>query len=230
MRRALCTAMGGAAAAVLAVTAPGSVLHPAAQQPGECLVVDDFSGATVGQFPSQWRARTEAGRAVYAIGQEGPLRFLRAISRGTGIQAARGYEWDLTTYPVLSWSWRVRQFPSGADEREGRSNDSAVAVYLLVPYSRFLGPKAVKYVWSERVAAGSRLSSNGGLTQVRVLRSGPDPMGAWVEERVNARDDYLAYFGVTAVPRPAGIAVLTDADDTGSSAEGDYTGFRVCRE
>ena len=31
------------------------------------------------------------------------------------------------------------------------------------------------------------------------------------------------------VPKPAGIAVLTDADDTRSSAAGDYANFRVCR-
>ena len=29
--------------------------------------------------------------------------------------------------------------------------------------------------------------------------------------------------------KPAGIAVLTDADDTRSRAEGDYANFRVCR-
>ena len=30
--------------------------------------------------------------------------------------------------------------------------------------------------------------------------------------------------------KPAGIAVLTDSDDTNSSAQGDYANFRVCRQ
>lgn len=212
--------------AALAAGPAGTTAQPA----GECRVVDDFAEGRVGEFPPDWRPRKDAGRAVYSVQQEGPLRFLHAAAHGLGIQAARAHAWDLGTYPVLAWAWRVLQFPSGADEREPRTNDSALAVYLLVPYSRVTGPKAVKYVWSERVPPGSRLGSNGGLTQVRVLRSGRALAGQWVEERVNVRDDFLAYFGETAVPRPAGIAVLTDADDTRSSARGDYAAFRVCRE
>jgi Protein of unknown function (DUF3047) len=104
-----------------------------------------------------------------------------------------------------------------------------LAVYLLVPHSRIRGPKAVKYIWSERVPVGTRLESNGGLTQVRVLESGTERRDQWVEERVNARDDFLQYFHEREVPKPAGIAVLTDSDDTKSSAQGDYAKLRACR-
>jgi hypothetical protein len=55
-------------------------------------------------------------------------------------------------------------------------------------------------------------------------------LGEWVDEHVNVRDDYLRYFEVSEVPKPAGIAVLTDSDDTESSAQGDYANFRVCRQ
>ena len=99
-------------------------------------------------------------------------------------------------------------------------------MYLLVEHSRVRGPKAVKYVWSERVPAGTRLSSNGGLTQVRVLRTGAGDR--WTEERVNVLEDFLSYFNEKDAPAPAGIAVLTDADDTGSTAAGDYANFRAC--
>jgi hypothetical protein len=100
----------------------------------------------------------------------------------------------------------------------------------MVPYSSIRGPKAVKYIWSERVPVGTRLQSNGGLTQVRVLESGAAKRGQWVEERVKVRDDWLAYFEQKDMPKPAGIAVLTDSDDTGSSAQGDYARFRACTE
>ena len=102
---------------------------------------------------------------------------------------------------------------------------------MLVPYSRIRGPKAVKYIWSEKVPVGTRLDSNLGLTQVRVLRSGAaEKKGEWVEERVNVLQDYKKYFDVKETPKPAGIAVLTDSDDTNSTAQGDYTNFRVCRQ
>ena len=195
----------------------------------ECVALESFAGATPGQFPTGWKARKDAGRQVYRVATEGDLRFLRALSRRLGIQAGRETNgWDLKARPVLAWSWRPRQFPRGADERDPARNDSALSVYMLVDYSRVVGPKAMKYVWSERVPAGTHLTSNGGLTQVRVLRTGPPKSGGWTEERVNVLEDYQKHFEETAVPRPAGIAVLTDADDTRSVAAGDYANFRAC--
>jgi hypothetical protein len=214
-------------AALVAAVAPAGA--QTAAPPSDCLTLEDFAKAKVGEFPADWKPRKDTGRDLYKVLEEKGLRFLRAVVRGFGVQAARPYERDLGAYPVLAWSWRVREFPRGADEREPATNDSAVAVYLLVPYSRITGPKAVKYVWSEKVPVGTRLASNMGLTQVRVLRSGPAKKGEWVEERANVRDDYRRYFETDDTPRPAGIAVLTDSDDTKSSAQGDYANFRACR-
>ena len=215
------------AASVLTFVA---LLTNAAAQP-DCTTIEDFSKAKVGEFPADWKPRKDSGKDAYRVMEEPGLRFLRAVVRGLGVQAAKEYEWDLEAYPVLAWSWRPLEFPKGGDERDSKTNDSALAVYLLVPYSRLAGPKAVKYIWSERVPAGTHLSSNVGLTQVRVLRSGlPAKQVEWVEERVNARDDYKKYFDVRETPKPAGIAVLTDADDTSSTAQGDYANFRACRQ
>jgi hypothetical protein len=195
----------------------------------ECIAIEDFSTGKVGEPPPGWQLRKDTARGVYLVQEEPGRRFLHAASKGLGIQLAKEFEWDLRDYPVLAWSWRPVEFPRGGDERESKTNDSALAVYVLVPYSRIRGPKAVKYIWSEKVPVGTRLSSNVGLTQVRVLRSGPAPAGQWTEERVNVRDDYLKAFEVTEPPKPAGIAVLTDSDDTSSSAQGDYANFRACR-
>ena len=195
----------------------------------DCIVIDDFAKAKVGAFPADWKVRKDAGKQVYTVQEEGGRRFLHAHAKDQGIQAARQHEWDLNRYPVLAWSWRPVEYPKGADEKDGK-NDSALAVYFMVEYSSIRGPKAVKYIWSEVVPAGTRLSSNMGLTQVRVLRTGTAQRGQWVEERVNVRDDWLSYFSEKDVPKPAGIAVLTDSDDTHSSAQGDYAKFRACTQ
>lgn len=225
MRFALVSRVVGAALVVGVMV--GSAPAPA-QGPGDCRVIEDFSRGRVGALPPDWRVREEEGLAVYSLQAEGGIRFLRARARGVGIQAARAHEWDLDRYPVLAWSWRAIELPRGADEKDGK-NDSVLAVYLLGPYSRILGFKSVKYIWSEKVPPGTRLSSSRGRTQVLVLRSGAARKGQWVEERVNVRDDYLTLFGEKEVPRPTGIAVLTDADDTRSSAQGDYANFRICQ-
>jgi Protein of unknown function (DUF3047) len=213
-----------AAVALVAATP----IPPAAQN--ECIVLDDFSKATVGQFPTGWKPRQDEGTEVYKVHEESGLRFLRAESRRLGIQAAREIDsWNLATYPVLAWSWRPRELPKGADEKAGK-NDSVLAVYMLVPHSQVRGPKALKYIWSERVPVGTQLTSNSDLTQVRVLRSGTADANKWTEERVNVLADYRKRFRESGTPKPAGIAVLTDSDDTKSTASGDYAQFRACRK
>ena len=218
---------------VLPVVATAVLLAPGARDPAaqtsDCVTIADFAQNKVGEFPGDWQARKDEGKGVYSVREEAGKRFLAAESRGVGIQAAKEREWDVNQYPVLAWTWRAREFPRGADERESASNDSVLAVYMLVPHSRIRGPKAVKYVWSEKVPVGTHLASNMGLTQVRVLRSGTAGKGEWIEERVDVREDYKKYFGGSETPKPAGIAVLTDSDDTKSTAAGDYANFRACR-
>jgi len=217
---------------LLALAAAAGLAFVQAAQPAAddaCIVLEDFSKSKVGAFPEGWQVRKEDGKSVYTVQEEGGKRFLRAVSKGLGIQAARETPgWNLQTHPVLAWSWRVRQFPKGSDERSSGTNDSAAAVYMAVPYSKVRGPKAMKYIWSAKVPVGTALTSNSGLTQVRVVQSGPSKDG-WVEERVNALKDWTTAFKESETPKVGGIAVLTDADDTKSTASGDYADFRACK-
>ena len=213
---------------VLAVATLASSGRPLAA-PSDCLVVEDFAKAKVGEFPLDWKVRKDSGKGVYAVHEEDGKRFLRALAKQLGIQAAKPYEtWDLKEYPVLAWSWRPITFPPGSDERDAKRNDSVLAVYAVFPHSP-VTVKALKYVWSAVVPKDTHLTASHGLTQVRVIETGTDRRKEWAEERVNVAEDYKKYFGDGEMPRPAGIAVLTDSDDTKSTAQGDYANFRVCR-
>ncbi len=216
------------AAVALLLAASTLLLSTPAARAEDCVVLEDFSQAKVGEFPTSWKPRKDAGRAAYAVREENGRRFLRAISEGLGIQAAKEQSWDVAQYPVLAWSWRLQQHPKGSDERESGANDSALSVYAVWPHTSF-SVKALKYVWSRVVPVGTPLTSSAGLTQVRVLRSGDASKGEWVEARANVAEDFRARFKEDAVPKPAGIAVLTDADDTKSRAAGDYAAFRACK-
>jgi hypothetical protein len=211
----------------LFVVIPLVLSSPVSVRAQECIVLEDFSGGKVGELPPGWKLRADEGRGVYTIQEEAGRRYLHAASQGLGIQAAKEITWDLARYPVLAWSWRPVEFPPGSDERNSKTNDSALAVYGVFPHA--MGSvRSVKYIWSQVVPIGTRLNSNMGLTQVRVLRTGTENKGRWTEERVNLLDDYRKYFDVSDTRKPAGIAVLTDADDTKSRAQGDYTSFRAC--
>jgi hypothetical protein len=194
----------------------------------ECLTVDNFSKGKVGEFPPDWKPRKDAGREAYSIREADGLRFLHAVAKNLGIQAARQHEWDPKAYPILAWSWRPVEFPAGSDERQSKTNDSAVSVYAVFPHSP-VSVKTLKYIWSAVVPVGTRLSSSAGLTQVLVIRNGTEKKGTWREERVNVFEDYRKFFEEGETPKASGIAVLTDSDDTKSTAQGDYANFRVCK-
>ena len=209
-----------------ALLACGALVGSAAAE--ECVTVDDFAKGKVGEFPPDWKPRKESGRPVYSIQEANSLRYLHAAAKSIGIQAAKQHEWDPKTYPILAWSWRPLEFPAGSDERQSKTNDSAVSVYAVFPHSPF-AVKSLKYIWSAVAPVGTHLTSSAGLTQARVIRSGTSPTGEWTEERVNVLEDYKKYFDQSAVPKAAGIAVLTDSDDTRSTAQGDYANFRLCK-
>lgn len=192
----------------------------------DCRVVADFAKATPGEFPEDWKPKEDRAREIYKVLEEGGVRFVRATAKGTGLQMGKEVDWDLKVHPVLSWKWRPRVFPTGADERDGGRNDSALGVYAVFPHSP-VSVKSVKYVWSLEAPVGTTASASRDLTRMLVLRSGKPGGSGWVEERVNVARDYQRLFG-EAPARPRGIAVLTDADDTKSAAVGDYTDFRVC--
>lgn len=193
-----------------------------------CIPIEDFTKGHIGEFPPDWKPRKESGRAVYSIREQDGRRFLHADARNIGVQAARKHEWDLAAYPILAWSWRPIEFPKGSDERNPKTNDSVLAVYAVFPHTP-MSVKSLKYIWSAVVPVGERLSSSAGLTQVRVLKSGTAGAGEWADERTNVLEDYRASFGATEMPKMAGIAVLTDADDIGATAQGDYANFRACK-
>jgi hypothetical protein len=232
LARRLLGPSGVRALVVLSLAAAAAVALAQGAQPAaseDCIALEDFSKSTVGAFPVGWQVRKDEGKAVYTVQEEGGKRFLRAVSKGLGIQAARETpDWNLETHPVLAWSWRAREFPKGGDERSGSTNDSVLAVYMAVPYSKVRGPKAMKYIWSEKVPTGTHLTSNSGLTQVRVVESGATKDG-WVGERVNVLNDWKTAFKESDTPKAAGLGVLTDSDDTRSSAAGDYADFRACK-
>jgi len=211
---------------VVALLAAALLAAPAGAQ--ECVTVENFSKGKVGQFPSDWKPRKDAGREVYSVQEMDGLRFLRALAKGLGIQAAKQYEWDPKAYPMLAWSWRPIEFPAGSDERQSKTNDSAVSVYAVFPHTLW-SVKTIKYIWSAVVPLGTRLSSSAGLTQVLVIRNGTDRKGGWTEERVNILEDYTKFFDEAEAPKASGIAVLTDSDDTKSTARGDYANFRLCK-
>ena len=186
----------------------------------------------IGQFPEAWQGRTgwwqrrtrKKKDLYYTVRSEGDDVFLRAETVGRATNAGRKADIRLQDFNVLKWRWRVHSLPEGANEEDRGKNDSGAAVRLVFKRRRLV-PRTLKYVWSSSLPVGleteSPLSSK---TKVIVLESGPEKLGEWIWEEVNAYEDYVRVFG--GEPRLVrAIAVLTDGDNTGSAVKADYDDF-----
>ena len=191
----------------------------------ECVTLDDFSSSVVGAFPMGWRPRNASGMSVYRVQLENGTRYVSAKSKGLGVEADHRMGWDVAQYPVLTWKWRPKSFPSHANERSGH-NDSALGVYVGFDKAK----ASLKYIWSEQVELGAEWAV--GLfdrTKMHVLVTGsPADASIWHSVRVDIANDYRRRLGRSLVEPAAGISILTDADDTHSTAAGDYADFRAC--
>lgn len=217
--------------ALLAVSIVSVVLAvPAVPREGQ-LILEDFEDGAVGEIPKDWKARhfERGAKPPYRIEEENGNRFLRAEDRGENVMLYKEVRWDSRDYPYISFRWRIRAVPEGADERVEERADSAAGLY--VSYRRKLGlvPESVKFVWSGSVAAGSSFRRPGiGMPWTVVAGSGPAD-STWRTFMFRTEDVYRETFGKDPGNRPLGIAVLSDANSTGSFAAADYDDIIVHR-
>jgi len=196
----------------------------------EMLLIENFDTDIPLSFPAQWVVRGDeaTAKAVYSVGEENGNRFLRAYADRQDVQIGLSRSVKLKQFPALQWRWRVKQLPTGADERAEKTNDSGAAVYLV--FDSTLMPRAIKYVWSSSLPVGTRMKSPVyWRSRVVVLQSGNTRVGEWQQETINYYQDYKDFFGEEP-GKLIGIAVLTDSDSTSSIAEADYDDFLFLTE
>lgn len=147
---------------------------------------------------------------------------------------------DLSRYPILEWRWKVTDMPTRADVTTDTTDDAAARLYVTFDYQE-LGiidrlklmllrrvafseapSRALNYLWASHQPSGKVIASPY-TDQIRMIpvRSGSVRAGEWVHERRNVLADYRAVFGEDP-PAVNGIAIMTDADNTGGSARALY--------
>ena len=198
------------------------------------LIVENFENVAAGGFPKDWKAwrgDDAYARKLYTVREEKGNRYLSAQDDRTSIIVRKEMNnWNPKEYPLLSWRWRARSLPVGADEREGPKNDSAAALYVVLDQNFFGVPKTLKYVWSTTVPIGTRHRREGvGRPTVIVLESGTAKQGQWVTETINVYDDFVAVFGKAPPKNAIGIGILTDNNATGSPSQGDYDDLMILK-
>lgn len=174
-------------------------------------------------IPAGWRAyETIGGRPTYdfTIVEDEGHRGLNLRSRGDHSTIARRLRISLTATPLLEWSWKIVQFPAGADIRRRQTSDLTGHLFVVWPRQpAMLRSRLIGYVWDETTPANSvEPSRKTGMVTFVVVRSGAAGVGTWVTERRDVAEDFRRIYGED--PGDAGaVALSIDTNDTRSSAE-----------
>ena len=212
------------------------------------IVVEDFEKYSEGDnIFTSWLLRDDDKKnasGVYKVILENNNKFLSAKSSGNSIQIAKQVKWDIKKFPVLSWKWRAKVLPNAASEETRGKNDSGASVYVIfqkshIPFLswQYQPINVIKYVWSTGLPVGrvvykekTKLGKKIYEGYFYVVESGMENAGKWISEERNVLDDYKKVFGENPRYDPYLIAILTDSNDTKSSALADYDDIVVRRE
>jgi hypothetical protein len=183
---------------------------------------------------------------VYTLAQEDGSTVLRASADRSASLYVAAFKPAAGVPAALSWRWKTDALVPGADNRDKAREDAPVRVIVVfdgdhstLPESeqkhfkrakRFSGrdpPYAtLMYIWSEQVAVDSVIAS-AHTSQVKMLvaAAGTSGLGRWQSLRRNLADDYRRAYGASP-GLVLGIAVMTDTDNTGTKAVGQYADIR----
>lgn len=193
---------------------------------GQSIVIDDFEN---GLGPG-WEVKEFKGRTFYAVAHDDDgSHVLKAQSRDAASGLIFRKEYALHDFPVLAWRWKVGNILDKGDETKKEGDDYAARVYVIFPHWFFPRTKSINYIWANKLPKGRHVPNPFAGNAVMVaVESGRENVGRWMTERRNVYEDYRAIFGEEP-PRVGAIAVMTDTDNTGSSATAWYDDIRIER-
>ena len=181
----------------------------------------------------------------YELRRESDRTVLRAESEcGASGRVISLLDVDLAHTPVLQWEWRIAKGLNIPNERTKPGDDFAARIIVMFQYDarqaslveraehavaetlrgETLPGRSIAYVWSSRQPRGAAWRNPYRSPTILISR-GAGTESVWRSESADVRADYEKHWEAEAPPL-AGVAVLTDADNTCGSAVAEYADFR----
>lgn len=190
------------------------------------LPVSNFAGAGL----AGWEPKSFTGVTEYRIVQEQGRTVVKADSNAAASGLVKKITFDPLKYRYLRWSWKIAGTIKGGDETSRRGDDYAARLYVVFPGRFFWQTRALNYIWANKLARGKSLpNAYTANAQMLAVESGNEKAGQWLSEQRDLLADYRALFGED--PRvAAAIAIMTDTDNTGGSANAWYGEISLATE
>lgn len=182
----------------------------------------------------EWQEKIFKDRVLYVVEPNKDGGFLSAKSETACSGLLYRIKFDANKLPMMSWAWKVVSFPKKEGDQSLHKggwverDDYAARVYVIFPSWNFMRTKCIEYIWDENLAEGQVLSSPfSDNIKLIVAESGNKNLDQWIMEERNIAEDYKIAFGVEQVPYVGAIALMTDSDNTLSTAEAYYKDLKV---
>jgi len=217
------------------------ISHAFAQTPA-LLPVGPFSTMQEGgEFAAGWKPWkfTKIDRwTQYSLVREDGTVVVKAVAEASASGLIREGVISPSEYPVLAWRWKVEKGLSVSNVRSKEEDDYAARIYVAFEYDpvrlglldrakygavRLLYGQApplrvINYVWENKTPKGTVASSPyTDWVRLIVVENGTSPRGRWIVEERNLVEDFRKAFGEEP-GRITGIALMSDADNTGGQA------------
>ena len=170
---------------------------------GQQLVLEDFQVKEADGFPASWDHESQRshskGREAYKVQSENGTNYLSAKDAGQRIKKKK-IDWDPKAYPVLTWRWRLNKASEGSEP--------LAAVYASLDTDLMFIPVFTKYIWSAAKAEGTVIEGGMFSGSEIVVQSGTTQVGQWVEEKVNAYEDFKRIHQHEPADKAWGISII----------------------
>lgn len=171
---------------------------------------------------SGWDSKSFKGMTDYRIVKEGDRTVVKAVSHAAASGLIRKIHFSPAKYRYLRWSWKIARSVSVKDERTKAGDDYAARLYVVFPGRFFWKTRAINYVWAHKLPKGEFLKNPyTANAMMMVVESGDGAAGQWLTEQRDLLADYRTLFG-SDPPDAEAIAIMTDSDSSGGSAEAWY--------
>lgn len=179
-------------------------------------ILEDFRQLN-DEFPAGWNGSRSlvTAKESYIVYEEDGQAFLKGKGANQRVYTKQ-ILWNPKTHPILKWRWRVHSIPENAD--------FVAAVFANLDTDLMFIPVSTKYVWSIQQNKG--LITDGGFfgAAEMVIRTGTQAIGVWVEEEVNAYEDFKEIHGHDPAPQAWGISL-----QSGPGVEIDFGAIEILR-
>lgn len=207
------------------------------------VLLSSASALAPGGLPAGWEPLSFPKiKAATAYEWSAASSAVHAVAESSASGLVFRHQGPVAASPILRWRWKISGVIEKGDERSRKGDDYAARVYVTFKYEparvglasrlkyravkalrgEYPPRNAISYIWANKLPEGaSAPSPYTGEVMMLAVRSGGSAAGQWRAEERNVLEDYRRLFKEEPPPY-AGVALMTDSDDTGGRAEAWY--------